>query len=662
MAISAPGIGSGLDINGIVSQLMALERRSVTSLDTKEAKYQAQLSAYGTLKGALSTFQSAVAALATASKFSTVKASSADSSVATISTTAAAEGTYSLEVQTLARAHKLKSTSFAASSTTVGTGKLTISFGTYNADTFTLNPDKSSTDITIGAGQASLAGVRDAINAAKAGVTASIVNDGTGYRLTLTSKDTGVANALRITVDDDDGTDTDMSGLSQLVYDGRDLSGVANMTETVEAQNATAKIDGISISKPSNTITDAIEGVTLTLLKENTPSTTTLSVARDTAGVQAAVQGFVKAYNDLNKVMTDLWKYDSAAKKASILTGDATLRAVQAQLRNVFNTALTTSGGGVTALSDIGITFQTDGTLKLDSTKLTAVLADSTKDVSTLFAAIGKPTDSLISFVSSTADTKNSAYGVTVSQLATQGKATGQGIAALTINAGSNDTLAVKVDGVAATVTLAAGVYTATSLAAEIQSKINGASALSTAGVKVTVTQAAGVLTMTSNRYGSASTVTLTGGTARSDLFGTPTETAGVDVAGTIGGAAATGSGQRLKGTGNALGLELTVSGGSTGDRGTVNFSRGYAYELDQLVTTILKDDSKIDSRVEGINVSIKDIATRRESMERRLVAVEARIRAQFTALDVLMSRMQTTSNYLQQQLANLPKISDGNT
>jgi flagellar hook-associated protein 2 len=659
MAISSPGIGSGLDINSIVSQLMALERRSVTSLDTKEAKYQAQLTAYGSLKGALSTFQSAVAGLATASKFTTVKASVADTSVATVSTSGAADGAYALEVQTLARAHKLKSTTFAASSTTVGSGKLTISFGTYDGDTFTLNPEKSSKEITIAAGQASLAGVRDAINAANAGVTASIVNDGTGYRLTVTSKDTGLANALRITVDDDDSTDTDVSGLSQLMYDGRDLSGVENLTETVEARNATARIDGIDISKPSNTITDAIEGVTLTLLKENTPSSTAITIARDTGSVQSAVQGFVKAYNDLYKVLTDLSKYDATTKQGSILTGDSTLRAVQTQVRNVFNTALTTAGGGLASLADIGITFQKDGTLKLDSTKLSTALADPTKDVATLFAAVGKPTDSLISFVSSTDATKNGDHAVTVSQLATQGKSTGGGAAALTINAGSNDTLSLTVDGVSESMTLTAGVYTPTSLAAEIQSKVNGASALSAAGAKVTVTQAAGVLTITSNRYGSASSVTLTGGNALTDLFGTPTATAGVDVAGTIGGVVASGSGQTLKGAGDAAGLEIKVTGGDLTVRGAVKYSRGYAYELDKLIGKMLEDDSLLDGRLDGINASIKDLATRRESVERRLVAVEARFRAQFTALDVMMSRMQSTSNYLQQQLANLPKTSE---
>lgn len=659
MALSAPGIGSNLDVNGIVSQIMALERRPLTVLDTKEAKYQAQLTAYGSLKGALSSFQSAVAALASPARFSAVTASFADTTVATATaSSAAAAGSYSVEVQTLAQSHKLKSATFAATSTTVGTGTLTIRFGTYSGGTFTLNPDQAAQTISVDASESSLAGVRDAINTANAGVSASIVNDGSGNRLIIASKDTGVANALKITVEDDDLANTDNAGLSQLAYDAS-TGGTTNLTQTFAAQNATAVIDGIAITKASNTISDAIEGVTLNLLKANTPSATTLTVTRDTAGIQAAVQSFVTAYNDLNKIVTDLSKYDAANKRSSTLTGDATVRSVQTQLRGVFNTTLSTAGGGLTALSNIGISFQKDGTLKLDSSKLTTALSDSTKDVSTLFAAVGKPTDSLVSFVSSTSDTKNGTYLLNVSQLSTQGKAVGGGAAVLTINAASNDTIDLTVDGVAASVTLAAGTYSVAELAAEIQSKINGVIALSSTGISVTVTQSAGVLSVTSNRYGSASTVAITGGTGKSDLFGAQTETAGVNVAGTIGGITATGSGQILTGTGDASGLALKVTGGATDARGTVSFARGYAYELDQLVEKMLEDDSLVDGRMDGINASIKNVGTQREVLARRLDMVESRYRAQFTALDVMMSSMSNTSSFLQQQLENLPKAGD---
>jgi flagellar hook-associated protein 2 len=658
MALSSAGIGSGLDVSGIVSQLMALEQRPLTILASKEARYQAQLSAYGSLKGALSTFQSTVAALATPARFSAVKASIAAETIAGVSAASTAPpGSYSLEVMTLAQAQKLKSGVFAATTTAVGTGTLTLSFGTYAADTFTLNPDKSSKTITIAAGQNSLSGIRDAINAANAGVTAGIVNDGTGYRLTISSKDTGLANAVRIAVADDDATHTDTSGLSQLAFDARTPSGVTNLTQSAAADNATFILDGITVTKSSNTVTDVVEGLTLTLLKTNVAAATTVTITRDTAGIQTAVQSFVKSYNDLNKTITDLTKYDAATKQASTLTGEPTVRTVQSQLRAMFNAPLSTAGGGLTTLSDVGISFQTDGTLKLDAAKLTTAINDPAKDVSTLFAAVGKPTDSLVSFASATADTKNGVYALTVTQLATQGKAVGGAAAALTISAGSNDALSFTIDGVAASVTLAAGLYTAASLAAEIQAKVNGNAALATAKVTVAVTQSAGVLTMTSTRYGAASTVALTGGTAQADLFGTQVETAGLDVAGTVGGLAATGTGQTLTGAGDAAGLALTVTGGAIGDRGSLSYSRGYAYELEKLVGKILATDSVVDGRISGINSSIKDLGTQRTSLASRLESVEKRLRAQFSALDILMSRMQQQSNFLTQQLASLPTI-----
>lgn len=656
MAISSAGVGSGLDVNGIVSQLMALEQRPLTSLATKEAKYQAQLSAYGSLKGSLSTFQSSVAALATPSKFNAIKASVGDTTVASVSAVPTAQaGTYSIEVQNLAQAQKLKSEAFETTSGAIGTGSLTISFGKYDADNYTLNSAKSSVTVTIGAGQNSLSGIRDAINGANAGVTAGIVHDGTGFRLTISSKDTGVENAIRITVDDDDAADTDNAGLSKLAFDARTVSGVTNLTQSVAAESAVVVIDGIVVTKASNTITDAIPGVTLTLAKENPGAPTTLSVARDSAGVQSAVQSFVKAYNDLNKTITDLSKYDAVNQKASILTGEPTVRAIQTQLRGMFNSPLSTAGGGMTTLSEVGVTFQTDGTLKLDAAKLTAALADPTKDVSTLFAAVAKPSDSLVTFKSSTTDTRNGSYALNVTQIATQGKATGSAAAALTINAGANDKLDLTVDGVAASVTLAPGTYTADALAAEIQSRVNGVKALSDAGVTVSVTESGGVLTMTSTRYGAASTVALTGGSGRTDLFGTPAETAGVDVAGTIGGLAATGNGRTLTGTGTATGLAIEVTGGAAGARGTLAYSRGYAYELEKLVGRMLEKESLVEGRMSGINSSIEDIGDQRDALALRLQTIEKRYRAQFTALDVLMSRMQQTSSFLTQQLAALP-------
>ena len=663
----ALGVGSSLDVNSLVTQLMAAEQQPITALATKEAKYQSQLTAYGSLKGALSTFQSSVAALSNPAKFTAVSATITDTTLATVTASASAmSGRYSMNITQLAQSQKLQSSSaFTAASTTIGSGTLSISFGTYSADLsgFTINPDKTTKTITIGSNQSSLSGVRDAINAANAGISANIISDGTSSnRLVITSTDSGSANALKITVADSDSSNTDNAGLSQLAYDGTSpLTSHMAQPTGMEPKDALLTIDGIQIKKPSNTIADAISGMTVNLFKTGT---TDLTVKQDTAAIQSAVQTFVTAYNTLNTTITTLSQYDITNKKAATLTGDSTLNSLKSQLRNVFNTPLSTAGGRLSVLSDAGITFQKNGTLALDTAKLSTVLNDATKDVSTLFSAMGKPSDSLIRFDNSTTDTKNGLYAINVSQLATQGKAVGSAQTfPLTITSGQNDALSLQVDGIVATVKLTAGTYSsASNLAAQIQSNINGATSLSSSKTTVVVTAlAGGALTITSSRYGLSSTVNAISDTASSKIFGPIdyTNATGLDTVGSIGSVAATGSGQSLTGTGDAKGLSISVMNGSTGNRGTVSFVRGYAYELNNLVTKMLDSKNLVDSRMSGIRASITQVGKDRAQVNLHLAAIEKRYRAQFTALDGMLNGMNQTSNFLTQQLANLNSITN---
>jgi flagellar hook-associated protein 2 len=261
--------------------------------------------------------------------------------------------------------------------------------------------------------------------------------------------------------------------------------------------------------------------------------------------------------------------------------------------------------------------------------------------------------------VSSTSATVAGNYAVTINTLATKGTLAGDPgtPTSLTID-GTNDTINVSLDGQTSTLTLTPGTYSSLdALAAEVQSKINGASTFSDAGSSVTVSTTGGVLTFTSNRYGSASNVNITGGNGQANLVGTGIATAGVDVAGTINGVAATGSGQSLIGaTGDASeGLKLKVTGGATGPRGTVDFSKGIAYQLDQLMSSILDDDNgAIASATNGLNDTIKRLEDQQQSIQDHLAVVEQQYRAQFTALDTLMGNLNTTSTFLTQQLAKL--------
>ena len=480
-SLSSTGLGSGLDIEGLVTKLMELERAPLTQLARKEASYQAKITAYGSLKGALSTFQTAVDKLTTTSAFNTQKASLADTTIATASAASNANiGSYTLEVETLAQAHKLRTaTTYATTASTVGTGVISIDFGNYDGGSFTLNENKSAKIINITAAQNTLSGVRDAINAANAGVTATIVNDGGGYRLLMTSNDTGLENQLRIQAS---------GSLSDLAYDA---SGAypSNMTESQIAKDAEFTLDGISMTRSSNTITDALDGVSLTLAKTNVGSPTILSVIRDSGSIATAIQGFVTAYNTLKGTLTSLTGYNAETKVAGTLQGDATALSIQAQLRGVFNTILPYADGGYTSMSDVGISFKKDGTLTLDTVKMTAALNDYSKDISSLFATVGKSSDALISYASSAASTKPGNYDVNITQLATRSTLTGSGATgSLNISAGVNDTLELSVDGTALEITLTAGSYTTATLAAELQSKIN--SALSGKGSSVSVAAA----------------------------------------------------------------------------------------------------------------------------------------------------------------------------
>lgn len=366
--ISASGLGSGLDVNSIIKQLMALEQQPLKALAAKEAGFQAKISSFGMIKSTLANLQTAAKTLATTGTFTGMSAALSDSSVLSASAgSTAATGSYSLSVTQLAKFHGVRSnTPYATTADTFNTGTLAISIGSGTA-----------TNITIDSSNNTLAGIRQAINDANAGVTATIINDGSTNRLVLNSKTSGSAGAITVAVTDNgNGGSHALSGLAS-----------ASLVQTQAADDAKLSINGIDITRSSNTITDAIEGVTLNLSKGTlaTPGTTTLTVAKNTGATAAAIGVFVKAYNDAVGQLKNASAYDAANKKASTLTGDSTVRSIQSQLGGLLQSSLTGIAGGISRLSDIGITVQANGTLATDSTKLNAALADRDKDVGALF-------------------------------------------------------------------------------------------------------------------------------------------------------------------------------------------------------------------------------------------------------------------------------------
>jgi len=249
---------------------------------------------------------------------------------------------------------------------------------------FTTNADRDAVTVNLSADQMTPAGVRDAINAANKGVSASLINDGTSTRVVITNNQTGAKQSMRISVSDPDGNNTDSSGLSALAYDPAASSGSGkNMTQLTAAGDAAFSIDGIALTSSSNTITNVMDGVTLNLTKTNAGSPTTLKVSQDDAAIKSTINSFITAYNALATQLNAMTKYDATTETAGILQGDSTARSIQQQLRSTLTTAF--GSGSTSRLADIGITIQTDGTLKLDETRFNTAFTNNRDAVVSLF-------------------------------------------------------------------------------------------------------------------------------------------------------------------------------------------------------------------------------------------------------------------------------------
>ncbi|HEX6397801.1 MAG TPA: flagellar filament capping protein FliD [Steroidobacteraceae bacterium] len=369
--ISSTGIGSGLQIDDLVSKLVAAERSAgQTRIDNKKGKLTEQFSAMATLMGGMSAFQSSLNALVTAGSFSSRKVSVSDDKAFTAKAGAsAAAGTYDVQVEQLAKAAQLGSDAFATANTAVGTGKLTISVGA------------SSFSIDVGESGKSLASIRDAINKAtdNKGVQASLLTDVEGTHLVLTATKTGASHALKVAASGGDG------GLQKLVYDP---AGTKNMEVRSEAKDAILFVSGYEIHSDSNTVSNAIEGVTLTLKAPTGEDTSVqLNVDRDNAAIQDAAKKFVDAYNSLAGTIKSLSKYDVGTDTGGPLIGDAMLRNIDAQVRKLISSPVAGVSGNYTTLASLGITTQADGKLKLDADKFNAALNASPGAVSDVFTS-----------------------------------------------------------------------------------------------------------------------------------------------------------------------------------------------------------------------------------------------------------------------------------
>jgi flagellar hook-associated protein 2 len=665
-SISSLGIGSGLDLSGLVENLLNAERTPVqNTLDRQQNSLTSELSGVGIFRGAISSFQSSLSGLDDASNYGTRSSSNTNTSAlsATISNNANV-GSYNIDITNLAESHALASAAYTTTNDVIGEGTMQIRFGTIAGPGFTaFAPDAESTTqtLTIDSSNNTLSGLRDYINDGDFGVNVSIINDGSGYRLTFQSEASGENSAMEISVTDTgDGDNNDNLGLSQLTYN----ASASHMTQTRAAEDAALIVNGIAVTSSTNTLTEMIQGVSISLLEETDGSSFTFTVSEDTTAISSSISKVVTSYNAMMESLNQLSQAGPEGTESGILVGDSVLRAFTANVRSQVTGTISGLEGSITALSNIGISTQIDGTLAIDSSVFNSAIADNPTGALALFAPVGQISDSQISFNSFTDSTVAGNYAVNITQLATQSQLTGvTGLPLpITIDA-DNDNISFSIDGISTgSLSLTQGSYTTgTDLATELQLQINSSSTIKDADLSVSVSYDTtnNGFVITSNQYGSSSLVeiTATDTNTTADLgFSVVTATAGIDVAGTIGGVSAIGEGQTLTAnSGDATGLSIDVTGGVTGFRENLQFTRGLIENLTSLLDGYLEGDGILAAKEDGINSSLEKVQDDRDSLELRLESIEARLIRQFSALDALVAQYQTTGDFLAQQLDALP-------
>ncbi len=518
-SIQSLGIGSGLLTSDLADQIIAAEREATDlRLDQKEAEVQAKITAFGELRNVLSSVQSAAAGLSSANLIQGTTATSSDESALTATTNSTADpGSYRVAVDQVASAHTLASKAYTSVSDTVGTGTLTIKLGTTTYDentgdyvSFEQNPETTTFTLDITSENNTLSGLRDTINKDVDGITASIVYDGSGYRLLLTSDETGDSTSMEITANGD-------AGLQGLAYNAAQNDPNSNMSETQKGEDAILRVNGLEIRSESNQITEVIKGVTLNA-SQVTDGTISLNVSRNTGSVADKMESFVEAYNQFRVVYDEVNKYDPEEQTAGLLLGDSTLRSVYSQIRSGLNSIVEgLTGADFRSLADVGLeTDQTDGfKLTLNRTKFVAALNENAEAMAGLLAKQQTLTDSQIRYVTQSDKTKPGTYDIVIDKAATQATWTGLSAGALdfvsdVVIGGSNDGFTLELNGTSRNVILEQGTYSdGDDLALMIQNAVN--TAFSGTGHTATVNFDSDnqSLSIVSSKFGSASTVNI---------------------------------------------------------------------------------------------------------------------------------------------------------
>lgn len=663
------GLNSGLDTETIVKGLLDIQQTQIDRLTLRKSEAQQKEAAFQLLEAQLTQFRSAASRLGRVQNnaFEARSVSVSDESALVASASSkATPGIYQITVESLAQAHQVASQGFAESDSQITQGTFTIRQGSSPA-----------VDITIDSSNDTLQGLADSINLAELGISASIVQDGSGSgattRLLLSSSKTGEDNAIVVT----NSLAASSGGAVQPTFDFG--------TPVQEATNAEIRLGSgagaLVVETSENRVQDVISGVTLDLLEADAGKPITIRVNQDTETAVGAVQDFVDAYNSLISFVDAQTQFVPEGE-SGLLIGDRSLLQIEAEVQNALQTIVPGVNTKANRLSTIGITIGDTGKLSLNSNRLTQALKGEVdgvvpSDLRRLFALDGTSTNPNIQFVlgSSRTQESTSAIQVDITQAAERASIVGANtVAASTVIDGSNNQLTLTVDNAELSVTLTEGTYTDSELAAELESVINSHPDASGRTVSVGLQDnglGSNSLTILSNTYGSSSQVTISSGSAFAALGLSGIENdQGVDVAGNfiVNGVveAATGRGRLLVGSSDNentadLQVRVTMTAGqvASGSDGDLLVSRGFASRIDQMMGDFLDADT-------GVLKSIKDrfktdasnIQASIDRQEDIFAKQEQDLLAQFVALERALGELESTSSFLTQQFANLSSLS----
>lgn len=648
------GGGSGVDTNKLVNQLVQLERAPQEQrLDRREQRLESEISGLGLLRQGVDELQNSVEALANPDTFNAKSASISDTSLMAVNALEpdAVPGNYRIKIEQVAQSQSLSSGAYESLDSAVGTGSLTLRFGDWDGGIFNLDSEAQGATIEIDESNNSLSGLRDAINKADIGVQASIVGQDGSYQLLLTGP-TGASRELELSATE--GTEP---GLASFNYNETQQ----NLTQQQEGRDSIIRVNGLQVTRSSNTIDDVIDGVEFDIFNSSDTEEISINITEDRSMSEQAIRDFVEAYNTFYEDVQFLTDNDEGEDGQGSLRNDSLADGLLRTLRSTLGGSVPGLEGGFSALATIGIRTRQDGTLQIvedgSNTDFQAAMNNHFDAVKDLFVPNTRSSSSRIDVVDFSGRSQPGDYDVVITQEATKGVYEGTAMATgfPLDTTGKDYSFSIKVDGrESGQITLPSDKQYADGdeLAADLQSLINSDSNLKEGFAEVAVTYDTDTnqFRIESDRYGASSTVEFTNvGADMADLgISQGAGTAGQNVAGTIDGREAFGFGNILRpALGDpAEGLAMEVLPGATS--ATIGFSRGIGSTLTSQLDSYLKSSGSISQRESSLKDDLSDVEDDREALDRRIDSFRAIQEAKFRSMEQIVRSLNSTGDFLE--------------